>query len=72
MYNCVYDFFFSPTHFSSGLLACVVYKMFVIMQVEQLEQEVAELQQVIADKKEQEAAMLQVLVCTCFLQCLFL
>lgn len=31
-------------------------------RVEQLEQEVAELQQVIADKKEQEAAMLQVLV----------
>ncbi|RDX93647.1 hypothetical protein CR513_24054, partial [Mucuna pruriens] len=36
--------------------------MFVIMQVEQLEQEVAELQQALTEKKEQEAAMLQVLV----------
>lgn len=41
------------------------------MQIEQLEQEVAVLQQALTDKKEQETAMLQVL-CTCFLQCLFL
>ena len=30
------------------------------MQVEQLEQEMSELQQVLSDKKEQEAAMLKV------------
>ncbi|KAL9318312.1 hypothetical protein ACSQ67_014829 [Phaseolus vulgaris] len=41
-------------------------------RIEQLEEEVAELQQTLDDKKEQEVAMLQVLVCTCFLQCLFL
>ncbi|XP_027935154.1 EVI5-like protein isoform X2 [Vigna unguiculata] len=41
-------------------------------RIEQLEQEVAELQQALDDKKEQEVVMLQVLVCTCFLQCLFL
>lgn len=38
--------------------------MFVIyMQVEQLEQEVAELGQTLVDKKEQENVMLQVWTC---------
>lgn len=62
------------TNIFSGQLACLYnfYIFFYIMQVEQLEQEVAELQQALDDKKEQEVAMLQVLVCTCFLQCLFL
>ena len=41
--------------------------VFAIMQIGQLEQEVAELQQDLADKKEQEAAMLQVLACISFL-----
>jgi len=59
-------------HSSSGLLDCEAYESVLIIQIEQLEQEVAELQQTLADKKEQEVAMLQVLVCTCFLQCLFL
>lgn len=36
------------------------------MQIEQLEQEVAVLQQALTDKKEQEAAMLQVLCAPVF------
>jgi hypothetical protein len=38
----------------------------VIMQVEQLEQEVAVLQQALIDKQDQEAAMLQVLCAPVF------
>lgn len=45
--------------------------MFIIIQVEQLEQEVAELQQTLADKNLQEAAILKVLLFSCFPQFLF-
>lgn len=40
--------------------------MLIVLQVELLEQEVADLHQVLADKKEQEAVMLEV-YCLVFL-----
>lgn len=40
------------------------------LQVEQLEQEMAEVQRLLSDKQEQEGAMLQVCICMIYLFCL--